>query len=197
MSSDEPASNKLGRLIQRHGLSDLREELITRWTAPQDERSSLRDLADYVNQQLLGAHLEAANVTVTDYDLVQRYHRLTSDEVPTSDRTRERRTLERQGVDVDQLFDEFVSHQTVHTYLTDDCDVEYTTANTSAPSETVGQLKGRVSAVTDSIVDQLEETPPEYDVFVDITVYCHGCERRYTIEELIEADGCACASPAE
>lgn len=44
---------KLVRLIDECDLEGLGAELERRWTAAADERSSLRDLAEYVNRQLL------------------------------------------------------------------------------------------------------------------------------------------------
>ncbi len=191
-TDDAGRPNKLARLIKRHELDTLPAELERQWTRSDDERMSLRELADYVNQRLLAAHAAAAGEPLSGPEARRRYRQLT-DEDATSERTQARRELERVGVDVDTLREEFISHQTVHTYLTEHRDVEYEQPETATdPAETIGQLKGRTRAVTASVLEQSLEEAPDYEVFVDINVYCPACERRYTVEELLAAGGCAC-----
>lgn len=191
------ATNKVARLIERHDLSGLPADLESRWLG-EDERMSLRELADFFNRKLLAAHLREARQVKSDEEIARHYEVLTDDSVSSGERTRERRNLERMGVDVDQLYGEFVTHQTMHSYLTEYRDVEYSPPErASNPLDTIGRLRGRVESVTQSTIDSATDMDQDYDVFVDITVFCDGCERQYTAQELIERGGCECPTDAD
>jgi len=50
---------KIARFIDEHNMTGLSAELEDRWTAENDQRMSLRDLADYFNRELLQQYSQA------------------------------------------------------------------------------------------------------------------------------------------
>ncbi|WP_255171749.1 rod-determining factor RdfA [Natrononativus amylolyticus] len=203
-SATKLTNSKVGRLIDEHDLEGLEQELIDRWTAPSEERSSLRELADVFNRRLLEAVLEEAGVETIEGEAENTYRLLTDDDVTTGVRTEVRNRLERDGVDVDALEREFVSHQAVHTYLTKFRDVSHERERLSPDErrekelETIRRLQSRTEAVTGNSVERLQEADQlavtEADVFVDIRVFCRECGVDYSIDELLRRGGCDCAS---
>lgn len=200
--TDSPSSGKrlkLVRLIDEYHLQDIGDTLERRWTAEEAERSSLRDLADYVNLELLSTEMSEAGMQPLDGEIENVYRLLTEDDVSGADRTRMRRRLEREGVDVDTLLEDFVTYQAVRTYLTDHRDAEYTPPERDRRAdgaENIQRLRGRTSTVTEGKLEQLRDggeiTLGDFRTVVDITVLCEDCGGQYEVTELLERGGCDC-----
>lgn len=200
---DQPMHrSKVARVIQEYGLDGLGEELERRWLGEAGDRFSLRELAAYYNRRVLEAAIENADGRTIEGEVENLYRLLTDDEVTTSAMTQAETKLERMGVDVDSLRQDFVTHQAVHTYLTKFRGV-------SAPSrygspeeaiesrrETIQRLRNRLSAVTDRTLDGLRDaghvSVGAPDVMVSVTVHCHECDTTYDIADVLDRRGCEC-----
>lgn len=158
-SSGRGRRSKVVRLIEEHDLQDIGAELEQYWTADEDRRS-LRELADYFNRHLLEAALDSAGVQHLDGEIENTYRLLADDDVSIADRTRVRRRLEHDGVDVDALESDFVTYQAIRSYLKDHRGAEYTPEETD-PLEcemtNVQRLRGRMATVTEGKIEQLRD----------------------------------------
>lgn len=207
MSDDTPPEtrSKVGRLIAEHELGDAGDRLEQRWTATAGERWSLRDLATWFNKQLLAAVLRDQDQQPIDETVETTYRLLTDDDVSAGARTQTRRDLERQGIDVDSLLADFVSHQAIHTYLTTYRDASPPPDDSASQAETaqraINRLQSKTAAVTESNVNRLAATEKidigEVDVYVNVEVLCTECGQSYSIEELLAQDGCECPDEAK
>lgn len=191
---------KVARLLSEYDLQDVGTELERRWTASGDARMSLRDLADWFNQQLLRTQLRDAGESPVEGEAENLYRLLTSDAVAEAERTRARRRLERNGVDVERLQELFVSYQSIRTYLQHQ--------GAEAPSsdqdpvarqkENIEQLRGRTQTVTESKLEQLRDSGRlelgEFRTIVNLQVICHECGRQYQVSDLLDREGCDCRS---
>jgi len=192
--------SKVGRLVAEHGLEDLPGELEDRWTAPREERSSLRDLAEYVNRRVLEAVLRDAGRDPLPDDVDAIYRALTSDDASAAERTRRRRDLERDGIDVDALESDFVSHQAVHTYLTKYREAEHRLDEELAERSLrrLRRLQGRTAAVTEDTVERLvdrgEIAGGDLRVILSLQVLCETCGASHDATTFIENGGCDCDS---
>lgn len=196
--------SKVARLIDEYGLGTIGSEMEDRWTADGDDRMSLRALADYFNRRLLATTLADADVQPLSASVDSIYRRLTDEDVGDADRTRTRRRLEREGVDVDAIERDFVTYQAVRTYLTEYRGVEYRTDDRSRPAaeaEAIRRLRGRLQTVTEEKLDRLATGDHidlgEFRVFNEVTVLCEDCGSQYGVDELIERGGCDCSSRPE
>ncbi|SFH58502.1 hypothetical protein SAMN04488066_11071 [Halorubrum aquaticum] len=194
------ATNKVERKIDEYDLDGLGDELEAAWTGENGDRTSLRSLADEFNRAVLEAAVREADGSATGSEVESVHRTLTDDDVPRSEALRTRRDLERRGVDVDAVLDDFVSHQTVHTYLTADRNVRPPEGNENRLEErreTIERLAGRTEAVSESAVDALvdagELSDRPYEVFVDVRVTCGACGADYRVGELLQRGGCGCA----
>lgn len=190
--------SKVGRLVAEHELDDLPAELEARWTAPREERSSLRDLAEYVNHRILEAVLRDAGRDPLPDDVEAIYRALTNDDASAAERTRRRRSLERDGIDVDALESDFVSHQAVHTYLTKYREAEHRLDAELAERSLrrLRRLQGRTAAVTEDTVERLvdreEITGGDLRVILSLQVLCETCGTSADATTFIENGGCSC-----
>lgn len=201
--SGDKRRSKVGRLIRTYELDGMSEDLEARWLGTGETQNSLRELADYFNHRLLRTVMNEAGMSPLEGE-VENAYRLLTDDVSAGIKIQTRKRFEREGVDVDQLERDFVSHQAIYTYLTKYRNVqkdEATDENRIEKSaEAVQRLKNRLTAVTDNTLDSLQETDRittgDIDVSVDVRAFCHGCGRQYEVRELLEAEGCDCKSDA-
>lgn len=87
-----------------------------------------------------------------DGEVANIYRLLTADEVADAERTRVRRRLEREGIDVGSLTDDFVTYQAIRSYLQTNRGAEYSPAETDTLERGLGnvqKLQGRVGSVTE------------------------------------------------
>jgi len=202
-ADDRPGSgrgrrSKVVRLIEEYGLDSIGDELERRWTADED-RQSLRQLATYFNQRLLERALERVDVRPLDGE-VENTYRLLTDDARNTDRTRIRRRLERDGLDVEALESDFVTYQAIRTYLRKHRGAEYTPDETD-PIErevtNVQQLRGRVDTVTEGKLEQLRSGGHldigSFRTLVDVRVVCEDCNTQFDVVDLIERGRCECS----
>lgn len=192
--------SKVARLIEEYELEGLGAEMERLWTDDEDRRS-LRDLATRFNQELLARALEESGVQQLDGELENTYRLLTDDDVGGADRTRVRRRLEREGVDLDALLEDFVTYQAVRTYLKKHREAEYAPVETDPierETTNLQRLRGRIDTVTEGKLEQLREddeiTLGEFRTIVDVRVICEDCGGQFEVVDLLADGGCDCAA---
>ena len=192
--------SKVARLIDEYDLQGLGAELEQQWTAEED-RKSLRELARDFNWQLLEQALEEANVQYLDGEIENTYRLLTDDEVSNAESTRVERRLERDGVDIDALENDFVSYQAIRSYLKDHRGAEYTPDQTDPlerEATNIQKLRGRMATVTGGKLEQLrasdELTLGEFRTLADIRVVCEDCNTQFDAFDLLNQGGCDCTN---
>ncbi|MBB6646832.1 rod-determining factor RdfA [Halobellus ruber] len=197
----DPTRSKVGRLIDEYGMTGLGQELEARWLGRGHEEQSLRSLADWFNERLLGRRLAAAGHDPLDGEAANLYRLLSDADVTAGSRVDAEATLEEYGIDVETLRREFVSHQAIHTYLTDfrGASKDRSAGDRSESVRgTIQRLRSRLVAVAENNLDHLRSvgdlTIGEFTVLLEVQVLCEDCGASYPITELIDRGGCDCAS---
>lgn len=199
-SESEKPCCKIGRIADTYDLSTLDNDLIAYWTGETAEQYSTRELATYVNQRVLESALETAGVSVKEGEVENTYRLLTDEDVSSGTRVQTRTELERDGVPIEQVESDFVSHQTVYNHLTDCLETSLETPSDEErlekSAEKLGALQNRTAAVTDDTVTQLDRNGiidiGEHSVTVSITVTCEECFQEFTVRELLDERSCNC-----
>jgi len=192
---------KVGRVAAAHGLGGIHDELARRWL----DGESVRDLAAAFDRRVLRARFEQSGRVPIEGEIGNLYRVLTDDDVDAGSRTQARERLRQNGVDVDDLDDQFVSHQTVYRHLVDCLGVEKDTARGSSVGtwrDRLLSLQTRTARVTERGLDQLRNADDvslgSFDVLVDVRVFCEDCESVYTVEEFLDRRRCDCRTlPSE
>jgi hypothetical protein len=199
-SNTSGSGSKLSRLIDQYSLDELGDQLEDYWLAESDDRYSLRGLAEYVNHQLLRMVMENTGMNPLDGEIENTYRLLTADDVSAGTRTQTRRDLERAGIDVEALEADFVSRQAIHTYLTKDRGVSYTSTDSDPVAKEASVINGfkrRLTATVHSKLERLRNanavTLGEFEVLLDVRVLCKDCGAQYQISEFLEARTCECS----
>lgn len=194
-------NSKVARVIEEYSLTGLDDELVALWSGDGDEQRSLRELAEYVNHELLRSAMESAGMSPLEGEVENTYRLLTDGDVSSGMQMQAETALDREGVDVDRLRTDFVSHQAVHTYLTKfrGVDTPGTTDERDQVDKTVDaiqRLKSRLAAVAADNLRTLQETDRitlgTFNVLVDVRVFCDDCQTQYEIGELLRSGGCDC-----
>jgi hypothetical protein len=190
--------NKVERVIDRYRLEDFGEQLEQRWTAPEDS-DSLRDLADLMNQAVLHAALRDVDADVLEGEVENLYRLLTNEDATEGMRVQAKSALQSKNVDVEQLLTDFVSHQAIHTYLTEVRGVSKNVTKgdpVESAIESIQKLRGRLVAVLERSLESLRNASRirlgDFDVLVDTQIYCRECGSQYDVIRLLERGGCDC-----
>lgn len=193
---------KVARLIDEYDLEGEGDRLVEQWTAPTDERESLRSLAESFNRRLLRAAIESAGVRPLESELDTYLAVFSDGDASTGERVDVERELERAGVDVDALQSDFVTHQAVHTYLTDHRGASLPEESVSSAERiergqgTIDRLEGRLSTVATSVLEGLRDaghvTLGDFRVFTRVEVYCEDCDTQVAVGDMLSSGGCDC-----
>lgn len=192
-------TGKVARVIENHDLTGLGDELVAHWTA-EENRMSLRELADYFNKQLLASRLDDEQVETLAGEIDNLYALLTDDDVTSGTRIQAENRLREDGVDVAALRSDFVTRQAIHTYLTKHRQVTYDSPDTEEVAERrldeLQRLMSRQRSVTEQTVSTLANgdhlSIGEFQVLVSTRVQCSDCGRQFEVSDLVERGGCDC-----
>lgn len=197
---DDAPRSKVGRVIREYGLDGMGDRLERAWQGEGTERTSLRDLATTFNERVLESVMADAGLDPVDGEVENAYRLLTDDEASSGARTRVARRLEREDVDVDRLRKDFVSHQAIHTYLTEVRGVDHDAGEERDPVQrgidTVQRLVGRLRSVTETTIGDLERADHvsigEFDVVANVQVTCRDCGASYDVVTFLRRGSCEC-----
>jgi len=191
-----PDGCKIERVCAERRLSTLRERLLDRRT---EAGASLRDLERFFNRSVLAAAMRAAGMELLDGEASNVYRLLTAEDVSHAARTEARDRLDRAGVDVDAVADDFVTYGTIRTHLRECAGVETgreASVDADAVADTVFTLFGRSEAVVERELSRLVGTEEfdagELSVSLTARVACETCGEEYGLRRLLERGGCGC-----
>jgi len=202
-SSVENANTKVGRLIAKYGLDGMAADMEERWMRDDEQSKSIREIEEDFNKAVLRRVLEDSGTQPFESELDTIYRVITDEQATMTEDIEVQERLSERNVDADSLADDFVSHQTIYNFLTKQRKAEY--QSTQDPqerlrrsNESVQKIKNRLTAVAQTNVRSLENsgllTLGEFDVMGEVYVYCQDCNSRFSISELIDREGCECAS---
>jgi hypothetical protein len=197
----DPSRSKVSRLIDEYDLAGIGTELETRWTRTED-RSSLRDLADYFNEELLRTALVGSGSNPLDGEVENFYRLLTDDDVTSGVRQQARNQLDGKGIDPADLENDFVTYQSIRTYLKNYRDASAPGGGSSPEDRikrkrsTIQRLGARLTDVTEQSLRELAAasiiTLGEFDVIVTVRVHCTSCGTQQSVSTLLTNHGCEC-----
>ncbi|WP_415381227.1 rod-determining factor RdfA [Halosimplex sp. TS25] len=206
MGSDDSVEtrSKVARVIAAYDLDGMGDRLVERWTEVDGERTSLRDLADEFNRELLRTAMREADRNPMERVVEQTHESLTASDVSEGRKAEVRNRLSRDGIDVDGLLEDFVSHQSMHTYLTSVRDAAAPSTDSDPVETDVGtiqRLLGRTATVAEDTLERHRDAErvvlDDFDVFLDLRVLCHRCGADRDVVTLLEDGGCACDRPVD
>ncbi|WP_435181309.1 rod-determining factor RdfA [Halorussus sp. AFM4] len=191
---------KVGRLRQKYDLTTIDEDLTAKWRGEGTDQMSIRALTDEFNKRLLRAALDAGDFDYLEGEVDNTYRMLTDDDVTEGVRVNIRHALKRADVAIEEVESDFVSHQTIYNHLTDCLDTSKPEKENHDPVDKVASeifsIQNRTVAVADSKLEQLRNQDQialdEFDVYVDVSVFCKACQTSHDLGNLLRNGGCQC-----
>jgi hypothetical protein len=182
-------------VIDQYELAGLDDEIVRR---RQKEDESLRALAEFVNTRLLKRAIEHHADRDVLADATSIYTQLTNgDDAGKTAEIRERLTTA--GIPVDEVTDNFVSHQTVRSHLNTCLDIE-TGRSQATDIDDVENLiewaRTRDEEIIERALSRLRESGElnigEPNVIHSIRVICEECGQSHRLQELLDTRECRC-----
>lgn len=191
---------KVGSIINEYGFQNVNDDLIARWTDPQ-ESESIRNLTEDFNREILRAEMESAGMELLEGRDENLYRLLTDDDTLEAMAIQARSVFEENGINVDQLEERFVSHQTIYRHLRNCLEADKQTSSLSIEKERgrVDKMRSRVEAVTVDSLSRLREGDKlaidNFEVYVNLRVICESCGTLHDVADLLDEGGCECLLP--
>ena len=194
---------KVARLIEKYDLQTRNEDfgayLEAKWTAPSEDRMSLRKLTEEFNKRVLRAAMVEAGHIPVEGEIENLYRLLTSDEVSDGSRQQAVQRLEQWGVDVDEVQSDFVSYQSIRSYLKYVRGAEYDKQREIDPErviQAIRRLQQRSEAIVSQNIEKLKAsgavTVGEYTVRGMTVVECESCGTQKPAVQFVQDGGCEC-----
>ena len=197
-TGDEPCC-KITRVARAYHIRDIDTKLLQQ----REQGASLRELAIFFNKQILSKALNRATQEIIG-DTETIYQVLMDDD---TDRAREaelRSKLARYNVDIDDVQQDFISHQTVRNHLNDCREMDTgreSTLTLGGGQKTIEWAQARSEGVIEQTIERLrnagEVTDTPTEVTQSVRVACSACGRSYRIEAFLEQGGCSCQSDSD
>jgi len=190
---DEPCC-KITRVARTYHIRDVDTKLLQQ----RQQGASLRELAIFFNKQILSKALSRATQEVIG-DAETIYEVLMDDDTDRARQAELRSKLARYNVDIDDVQQDFISHQTVRNHLNDCRDINTgreSTFDLEAGRKTIEWAQARSEGVIEQTVERLrnagEVTDTQTEVTQSVRVACSACGQSYRIEAFLEQGGCDC-----
>lgn len=197
MSTKTPGPRKkIIRVAEQYEMNSIGEEMAKKWGVQDNEQGhTLKELRDHFNREVLRRAMMNAGMDIYPGEIEASYKYLFDDAEPESMKKDVEIRLEENGVDVDQIVDDFInSPQTILNYLHEVEGVELQREKDSRTSSEkslnhIQSLNKRYENVVRKILDRLVRTDklPESDYSIEINCIVtdeNKNETRY-IEELL------------
>lgn len=200
-SSERNGRTKIDRVVSKYGLGGIEAEIEERWTRTDGSGDSTRELAKFFNKAVLRQRLQSAGRDPLEGELDTIYQFVSEGQISSAETIEVRERLAEMDVDADALASDFVSHQTIYNYLTQQRGAEYDNERSprerlQSANDSVQKMKNRTTAMAQSNVESLRRagllTVGEFDVNGEVYVFCQDCSSRYTLSELVDRQRCDC-----
>lgn len=198
---------KVGQAATRYELTDLDIDVAER----HQDGASLRNLADFVNREILRSAIHRADGdllrdsehvfgALDEDNLVGAiYEALSGDDVPYNRDARVRTKLEQASVDIESVESSWVTHMTVRSHLRDCLDIDTSSSADITADQGVDTIQwavARCRGVVEETLNRIRSaeglhiSEPEVDITVRIA--CIECGATYSPTELLEEGHCDC-----
>lgn len=185
---------KIERITEKHGLSELDQELQRRHRSG----ASLRELETFINTQILErALLESEVALIGDTESIYRV--LQDDDAAPGRRAEIRSQLERAGPPLSDVEGDFVSHQTVKRHLQNCLGVDtnrQSQITLDDATQTVEWAQSQNLSVIENTLTRLQKAglleADHLDVTQSVRVTCERTGNTFRLREFLRRGGCEC-----
>lgn len=189
---------KVCRVLDERGLEGYEERLVEQWQGDGTSRKGYRQLARWLNVTLLRREMDVVGLSTLGNEAESKYDRLTERD---SNAVELERILEREGIDVGRLRDDFVAYGVVRKHLKECLGAEYqrpepTDWQREAIDIATDHARSRVSDAVSSLQSKGDiESGGDLNVEVTAEVECTDCRSKVPIRRALRRGYvCRCGS---
>lgn len=181
------AGCKVCRVLAKYDVEYYNDRLIDQWTAPKPERKGYRQLADWLNSNLLRQEMDNVGMSTLAGEVESKYERLQGNSTTTIELEQH---LASEGVRINELTDDFVSYGVVRRHLKEclEASREETISEWEETSIEIStsQAENKVSEAVRSLLNK-EKIKSSENVSVHLTVEleCEECHTRIPIDRAL------------
>jgi len=185
---------KITRVAQAYHIRDADTKLLQQ----REQGASLRELAIFFNKQILSKALDRATQEVVG-DAETIYEVLMDDDTGRARQAELRSKLARHDINIDDVRQDFISHQTARNHLNSCRKIDTgreSTLDLEGGRKTIEWAQARSEGVIEQTIERLRSAGEVADTQTEVTqsvrVACSACGQSYRIEEFLEQGGCDC-----
>lgn len=189
---------KVCRVLADRDLGHYDERLLSEWRGDEAQRKGYRQLARWLNITLLRREMDKAGLPTLGKEAESKYDRLRGEETNAAEVAD---ILEREGIDVERLYDDFVSYGVVRTHITECLGAEYEPGEpddweTNAIDIARDHARGKVHDAVRSLAGKgVIEAGGDITVHLDVELECETCRSRVPLRRALRRGRvCRCKS---
>lgn len=192
-------SCKVCRVLDERDLDHYDERLLSEWRG--DERKGYRQLSRWLNVTLLRREMDRAGLSTLGNEAESKYERLTEGGA-TADEVTD--ILQREGIAIEKLRNDFVSYGVIRTHITDCLGAEY------EPRESTDWERDAIEIARSHAHDKIESAVKsmlnkeklsatgDVTINLDVELECEECQTRVPLRRAQRRGTiCACAGMNE
>lgn len=179
---------KVCRVLDERRLEKYDDRLVEQWKGDGKPRKGYRRLARWLNVTLLRREMDMVGLSTLGNEAESKYDRLVEDDANAVELER---VLEREGIDVDRLRDDFVAYGVVRKHLKECLGAEYREPDSSEWQQQAIEIatdhaRSRVSDAVSSLQSRGDiEAGGTLNVEVTAEVECTDCRSKVPLQRAL------------
>jgi len=174
---------KVCRVLSKYDCEYHNDRLVEQWTAPKSERKGYRQLARWLNVNLLRRQMDRAGLSTLGGEAESRYDRLTEE---SSTALELRDHLESEGIKIDKLTSDFVSYGVIRRHLHECLEAERETSSSEWEQEAIEISRKRAEEKIEEAIGSLLnkgriEAGSSTALHLEIEIECNECNTRIPV----------------
>lgn len=195
MGMDRSYGCKVCRVLDERDLGHYNERLLSEWRG--DERKGYRQLARWLNVTLLRREMDRAGLSTLGDEAESKYDRLQMDDATADEVTN---ILQREGIAIEKLRNDFVSYGVIRTHLKDCLGAEYEPQEASEWEQDAIEIArshahDKIESAVQSMINKGKlAAGSEATLHLGVEVECEECQTRIPLRRARRRGSiCTCA----
>jgi len=178
---------KVCKVLEKYDCEYYDDRLLDQWTAPKSERKGYRQLARWLNVNLLRRQMDRAGLSTLGGEAESKYDRLQEDSETAIELGE---YLESEGIAIDELRSDFVSYGVIRRHLKECLDAEREQSSTDWEQEAIdiatAQSEKKIGEAVRSLLNKGRiDAKGDTTVHVTTEIECHLCHSRVPVSRAL------------
>lgn len=187
---------KVCRVLEKHGNEEYDDRLLSQWTAPGPERKGYRQLARWLNVNLLRQRMDSVGMNTLGGEVESKYDRLRGADTTAEELEQQ---LAAAGIDIEELTEDFVSYGVVRKHILECLDASREESSTEWEPRAIDiatdRAETKIGEAVRSLLNKGElRSSDDTAVHVETELECEHCHTRVPLARALRRGYvCGCA----